>query len=63
MDNVKFANIIGGIRDKLDKDGYKTVPLNDNQVFIFDNDTESICTSLEPFIILKLLRQFSDYAF
>jgi len=42
MDNAKFAGIIHGINDKLKSDGYKTIPLEDNQAVVIDGSEQAI---------------------
>lgn len=42
FDNAKFAQIIGAINDKLVADGYKTVPLGDQQALIVNGDEEAV---------------------
>ncbi len=42
MDNAKFAAVIHGIHDKLKADGYKTVPLGDNQAVVIDGDKHTV---------------------
>jgi len=40
MDNQKYASVIHGIYDALKNDGYQTVPLNDAQALVIDNDEQ-----------------------
>lgn len=42
MDNAKFAVIIHGINDKLKADGYKTVPLGDNQALVINGSEQKV---------------------
>lgn len=42
FDNAKFADIIHGINDQLIADGYKTVPLGDQQALIVEDGKERV---------------------
>jgi dipeptidase E len=42
MDNAKFASVIHGINDKLKADGYKTVPIGDNQALIINGNQQKV---------------------
>jgi peptidase E len=42
MDNAKFAAIIHGINDRLNADGYKTMPLGDAQAMIVDGKNQRV---------------------
>lgn len=42
MDNVKYAPIMRGIEDKLQADGYITVPLTDAQALVINNGSEKV---------------------
>ena len=42
MDNEKFASVIHGIYANLKKDGFETVPLNDDQALIIDGKNQRL---------------------
>jgi dipeptidase E len=42
FDNARFAEIIHGINDRLVADGYKTVPLGDQQTLIVEDSEERV---------------------
>jgi peptidase E len=42
MDNVKFQEVIHGIRDRLIADGNKVVPLTDAQALVINGDTQKV---------------------
>jgi dipeptidase E len=42
MDNAKYASVISGINDKLKADGYKTIPIGDNQAVIIDGEEQRV---------------------